>query len=132
MNDPDALVKQVSIKLKVVDLKVFAHHITKSFRPPEGLNGTIVGRKHTVSVYAEVLTDRIQTVLVEDIHGGHLSSKKYPHITIATVNGTPPSESDIAVEDAIKNSTLRELEHPFTIQVTEGYFDGDQVHTSPV
>jgi len=130
VNNPDELIKHVPVRLRGADVKLFAHHVTKSFRPPEGLSGTIIGRKYTLRVYAEVITDRVHVMLVESTGEALVTVKKYPHITIATAQGAAPTESDQAIDAAIMNNTVKLLEQPFTIEVTEGYFDGDRIHTT--
>lgn len=124
VDDPAKLLNSIPVALSGGDVKVFAHHVTKAFRPPEGLVGTVLGRKQTLNVIGEVVTDRIQAVLANNDTNDLDVSNNTPHITIATASGASPKESNDAIEDALSNGSVKYFKRPVKVDVTEGYFDG--------
>lgn len=126
VDDPQQLLMQAPVQLKGSDLKVHAHHVTKEFRPRNRLGNVQLGRKVLLTVYAQVINDKVQAVLVRSESGEKLSTNTYPHITIATCNGAKPSDSNAAIATAYDNNKVVYFKEPFSIPATEGYFDGDK------
>lgn len=127
VNDSQDLLQKVPIALTGNTVKVYAHHLTKEFRPADGIDRLSVGTVKTVYVYGQVITNDVQVILIRD-QEEPLSKNPFPHITIATANGTPPSESKLAIEKAVADHAIITFPEPIPILVTEGYFDGSMVH----
>jgi hypothetical protein len=128
VNDIQGLLRKVPVALTGSTVKVHAHHLTKEFRPANGISGLSLGSTKTLYAYGQAITDHIQAILIRDEEES-LSTNRFPHITIATVNGTPPSESNSAIEKAVAEHTVIIFPEPIPISVTEGYFDGNLIHT---
>lgn len=129
VDDPAALLAQHPPQLQGEDVRIYAHHVTREFRPPTGIQGVEVGRKRVLHGVGYVATPELHALLVEDPEGGVLSTGDNPHITIATANGTPPVASNEAIAKARAKGRVVPIEPPLAIPTTEGYFNGRKVVT---
>lgn len=100
--------------------KVFAHHITISFKPKD-LDGIELGKRVRVKVIGRVTDDKGDALLVEN---NLKSNFKHPHITLSCVEGVMPVYSNEMIEKAIESNTVEYFEEPMTIETLEGYVSG--------
>lgn len=119
------LIANIGVR-KLVDspIRVHAHHVTKEFRPKNGLTGVKVGERRKLYAYAQVVTGNIHAVLVHGKPGEDISTNQYPHITMATAGEATPKESNAAIENAAKYNRIQYFDKEIPINVIEGYFDG--------
>ncbi len=128
VKDPQKLLSQIPSRITGTNVKTYAHHLTKEFRPKSGLKHINPGHQKTVYAFAQVVTDRTHCVLVKSFDESNLSINTYPHITIATVDGVEPRESNKAIAAAYASNEVEEIYPEIAIDVIEGYFDGKNVH----
>jgi len=103
-----------------VHKNVLAHHSTIAFRPGS-LEGIEVGKKHKLKVVGRVTDGKADALLVESPK----STNEHPHITLSTMKGVPPTYANEMIANAEKEHLLEMFNEPTIINVTEGYFDGE-------
>jgi hypothetical protein len=128
VDDQKALLRNIPPRLTGKDVRIHAHHVTKEYRPKNGVDGIILGQKKIMYAFAQVITDRVHTVLVKDKNGQEIFNNAYPHITIATARGAQQKESNEAIAEAYKQNTVLPLDPVIEVPVTEGYFDITSVY----
>ena len=106
---------------KPVHKNVLAHHSTIAFRPGS-LNGIEVGKKQEMKIIGRVTDGKADALLVENPK----STNKHPHITLSTMKGVPPTYANEMIDTAKQEHILELFHEPTVIDVTEGYFDGEQ------
>jgi len=129
VDDPGGLLEQVPPRITSEGARVFAHHVTREFRPANGVEGITPGRERTFMAVGQVVTAEVHVLLVESLDGDIISTNPTPHLTIATAEGIPPARSNDAIAAAQTARTILPLEQPIPIGVTEGYFNGRDVIT---
>ena len=115
VNDP----KTLTDIFEPVHKNVLAHHSTIAFRPGS-LYGVEVGKKSQMKIVGRVTDGKADALLVENPK----STNKHPHITLSTAKGVPPTYANEMIENAQKEHLLELFNEPTQIDVTEGYFDG--------
>ncbi|HVQ44256.1 MAG TPA: hypothetical protein VMT30_04805 [Candidatus Saccharimonadia bacterium] len=128
--DPQELLSQLPPQISGEGTTTYAHHVTKEFEPADGKEGVTPGRERTLHVTGHVVADGVHAAIVESPDGDAISTKKHPHITIATIQGIPPVRSNDVIARASETGTIMPVEPPIEIKTVEGYFDGETVHTS--
>jgi len=131
VREPDELLAKVPPQITGEGSRVYAHHVTKQFRPENGAEDVTPGRLRTVRAIGQVAAEGVHALLVEPTDGEPLSTNKYPHITIATANGVAPVKSGEVIAAAVEAGTISPLEPPLDIQTVEGYFSDGRVTTGP-
>ena len=66
VNDVQKLLDEVPIALSGDNVKIYAHHLTKEFRPAKRIDGLSVGTSKTIYAYGQVVTEHIQAILIRD------------------------------------------------------------------
>lgn len=130
VEESDKLLAQIPPMITGEGSKLYAHHVTNEFKPANGKEGIIPGRRRTLHAIGQVAAGGVHAILVVDSEGGKISANEHPHITIATAEGISPVASNQVIADAKETGTVIPIEPPVPIPVVEGYFDGRQVHTS--
>lgn len=100
--------------------KVFAHHITISFKPKD-LDGLELGKRVQVKIIGRVTDEKGDALLVEN---NLKSNFKYPHITLSCVDGVMPVYSNEMIEKAIESGNVEHFTEPLKIETLEGYVNG--------
>lgn len=100
--------------------KVFAHHITISFKPKD-LDGIELGKRVQVKVIGRVTDDKGDALLVDN---NLKSNFKYPHITLSCAEGVMPVYSNEMIEKAIESGSIEYLKEPVIVETLEGYVTG--------
>tara|TARA_B100000508_G_scaffold94004_1_gene73436 strand:- start:1005 stop:1406 length:402 start_codon:yes stop_codon:yes gene_type:complete len=103
----------------------YGHHSTIRFKP-ESLAGIAVGKKHSINIIGRVSDEKADALLVEN----PLSENEHPHITISTIKGVAPIYSNKMLETAKQKHIIEYFHEPIPLDVTEGYFDGENDITS--
>jgi hypothetical protein len=98
---------------------VLAHHTTIAFRPGS-LDGIEIGKRQQMKIIGRVTDEKADALLVENPK----STNKYPHITLSTMKGVPPTYANEMIEQAKKEHLFELFHEPTIIDVTEGYFNG--------
>lgn len=102
--------------------KIFAHHSTNKFRPTNA-DGLEIGKKSNLKIIGQAHDEKCFALIVENPK----SENKFPHITISCSLNTNPVYSQKLLEQASFAGSIEYFPEPFYIEVTEGYFDGEQV-----
>lgn len=133
VKDPNALLEQLTPHDFGEGTKVFAHHLTREFKPEEGAEGIVHGKESTLRAIGHVVSKElgIHAVIVELEDGDSLGSSEHPHITMSTAEGAKPFESYKAIAAAKEAGTVIPIEPPVPIEVVQGHFDGKEIHTGP-
>jgi len=103
----------------------YAHHLTLAFRPTK-LDELMVGQRFIGEITDVVVTDKVIVALVnlpEDIECGN----KYPHITLSTIKGVPPKDSNSEIESVVTKKGWKSRNLKLRIKLSYGYFDGKEV-----
>lgn len=112
--------KELAKKFPPKHNRVFAHHVTISFKPKD-LDGIELGKRAQIKIIARVSDDKGDALLVEN---NLKSDFKHPHITLSCAEGVMPVYSNEMIEKAIESNTIEYLENPVTIETMEGYVSG--------
>ena len=100
--------------------RIFAHHITISFKPKD-LEGIELGKRVQVKIIGRVTDDKGDALLVEN----ELKSDfKHPHITLSCAEGVMPVYSNEMIEKAIESGSVEYFKEPATVETMEGYVNG--------
>lgn len=128
--DSEELLTRLPSRLNGENTKIYAHHVTKEFRPQNGIQGIEPGRKRTLLLTGYVVAEGIHAAIVESLDDAVLTVYDHPHLTIATAEGIAPINSGEVVGRAKQLGTVIPIEPPIEVQTVEGYYDGRRIHTS--
>jgi hypothetical protein len=131
VDDQQALLQAIPVRLAGEGVTVYAHHVTDAFRPEYGAAHVDFGRRRTLLAIGQVVTERVHAVLVTSPDEETISTFPHPHITMATAEGVHPKESNEALAAAASDGTIEPIEPPVPVAVTEGYCDGTSVYFTP-
>ena len=124
IDDVKALREQFPHGLGQKKVKLFGHHLTIEYKPANGIDDIEVGKKSTLRIIGRVTDPQvgIDALLVypDDVY----TTKKDPHITLATSKGAPPGRSNEAIAKAIEADAVESFDTPIEVAVTQGYFNG--------
>lgn len=126
VEDPDALLGQITPRITEEGTKTHAHHITREFRPSDGIEGITPGKRRMLLAVGEVAADGVHVVLVRSPEDEKLTINEHAHLTIATAPGVSPVKSNEVLASAIETGTVMPIEPPIPFEVVEGYFNGHQ------
>jgi len=130
VEDQDKLLNDIPPLIADEGAKVHAHHVTKEFRPKNGIESIEPGKRRTLMAIGYVAAEGVHAVLVMSPDGEQLTGNEFAHITIATAEGVAPVASNDVIAAATENGTIMPIEPPIPINVIEGYFDGKGVVTA--
>lgn len=130
VDEPSKLLDALPPRINSDGSRVYAHHVTKEFKPDFGLEGVEIGTRRTIFAIGQLCVEGVHVALVESSDDEELTSGEHPHITIATEEGVSPVESNRVLREAHSNNSIEPIDPPIPIEVTEGYFDGKNDITS--
>jgi len=126
IEDKDSLLAQIPPRINEEGSKIHCHHVTREFRPTNGIESIALGRRRILRAIAEVTADGVHTILVESVDGQPISKNKHPHLTIATAPGVLPAKSKDVILAAYETGAIQQIEPPIEFETVEGYFNGKQ------
>jgi hypothetical protein len=102
---------------------LYSHHSTIEFKPKD-ISNLPIGDPIEIKIIGRLTTDKLDVLLVDN----PLSKNKYPHITLSTINGIRPVESNSEIEKNQKK--IKPLND--SIEGIIGYSDGVKKITTPL
>jgi hypothetical protein len=100
---------------------IYYHHSTIQFEP-KSTDNIEIGKVTKLKIIGHLTTTKMDILLVENPKSTNL----YPHITLSTILGTPPAESN----SEIKNNLDKIKPVSLVIETIEGIHNGNSVITS--
>ncbi len=108
-----------------VHLNKFYHHSTIAFKPESLSEPERLGEEVELKIIGRLTTDEIDALVVEP---PFLMDRGFPHITLSTGLGVPPSRAKTAFRDRA-GYLIKFFGSPQYVKATYGYFNGENVIT---